>query len=62
MEFYTNNKCEKVDMWCRLFHKWFGKETQVFQNYLAKHNMTPLVYGFEFYCPKCNKVYWRKTG
>ena len=48
--------------WCRLFHKWFGKETQVFQNYLAKHNMTPLVYSFEFYCPKCNKVYWRKTG
>lgn len=45
-------------MICRLFHKWYGKESQVYQNYLSK--MYKYAFNFDFYCPKCDKIYFKK--
>ena len=43
--------------WCKTFHTWYGKDTQVFHNVMAKL-YTP-AFNFDFYCPKCDKIYWR---
>lgn len=43
-------------IWCKLFHRWYGKESQVYQNVIAK--LYKPAFNFNFYCQKCDKIYW----